>query len=179
MGRDRQDLSTVDYMVFPRLLALAEVGWSPSARRTATSPVYHDFLQRLATQGARLQAAGVNFYPSTQVPWTLTVTGTTLTASGHGRVHGRVATLSAPGWPTSTLSMCDSSLGIGCEIKWGDGSTTTGDVTGRNATGTRVNSLYGITGEHAYAHRGTYHGEVIVTAGNAAPVTAAFTVIWP
>ena len=178
-GETVRTLSNVDYMVFPRLLALAEVGWSPSARRTATSPAYHDFLLRLATQGARLQAAGVNFYPSTQVPWTLTVTGTTLTASGHGRVHGRIATLSAPGWPTSTLSMCDSSLGIGCEIKWGDGSTTTGDVTGRNATGTRVNSLYGITGEHTYAHRGTYHGEVIVTAGNAAPVEAAFTVTWP
>jgi hexosaminidase len=178
-GETVRTLSNVDYMVFPRLLALAEVGWSPSARRTATSPAYHDFLLRLATQGARLQAAGVNFYPSTQVPWTLTVTGTTLTASGHGRVHGRIATLSAPGWPTSTLSMCDSSLGIGCEIKWGDGTTTTGDVTGRNATGTQVNSLYGITGEHTYAHRGTYHGEVIVTAGNAAPVEAAFTVIWP
>jgi hexosaminidase len=178
-GETVRTLSNVDYMVFPRLLALAEVGWSPSARRTATSPAYHDFLLRLATQGARLQAAGVNFYPSTQVPWPLTVIGTTLTASAHGRVHGRIATLSAPGWPTSTLSMCDSSLGIGCEIKWGDGSTTTGDVTGRNATGTRINSLYGITGQHTYARRGTYHGEVIVTAGNAAPVKAAFTVTWP
>jgi hexosaminidase len=178
-GETVRTLSTVDYMVFPRLLALAEVGWSPSARRTAASPAYRDFLRRLATQGARLQAAGVNFYPSTQVPWALTVTGTTLTASARGRVHGGVATLSAPGWPTSTLSMCDSSLGIGCEIKWGDGSTTTGDVTGRNATGTRVNSLYRISGEHTYARRGTYHGEVIVTAGNAAPVTADFTVTWP
>jgi hexosaminidase len=178
-GETVRTLGTVDYMVFPRLLALAEVGWSPSARRTAASPAYHDFLLRLATQGARLQAAGVNFYPSTQVPWALNVIGTTLTANAHGRVDGGVATLSAPGWPTSTLSMCDSSLGIGCEIKWGDGSTTTGDVTGRNATGTRVNSLYRISGEHTYARRDTYHGEVIVTAGNAAPVRAAFTVIWP
>ncbi len=166
-------------MVFPRLLALAEVAWSPPAQRTAASPAYRDFLRRLAAQGARLQAAGVNFYPSTEVPWPLTVIGTTVTASARGQVDGPVATLSAPGYPTSTLTMCDSSLGIGCTIKWGDGSTTTGDVTGTNATGTRVNSLYTISGEHTYAHPGTYHGVVIVSAGNAAPVRAAFTVIWP
>ena len=44
-----------------------------AAQRTATSPAYHDFLRRLAAQGARLQAAGVNFYPSTEVPWPLNV----------------------------------------------------------------------------------------------------------
>jgi hexosaminidase len=171
-------LSNADYMIFPRLLALAEVAWSPSARRTAASPAYHDFLRRLATQGARLQAAGINFYPSAQVPWALTVLGTTRHAGAHGQVSGRVAILSAPGWPTSTLSMCDSSLGIGCEIKWGDGTTSTGDVTGTNATGTRVNSLYGITGQHVYAKPGTYHGEVIVSAGSAPSVQTSFTVIW-
>jgi hexosaminidase len=171
-------LADADYMIFPRLLALSEVGWSPAARRAAGSPAYRDFLARLATQGARLQAAGVNFYPSTQVPWVLTVIGRTVHAGANGGVHGPVATLSAPGFPTSTLSMCDSSLGIGCTIKWGDGTSSTGDVSGQNATGTRVNSLYAISGEHAYAHRGTYHGQVIVSAGDARQVTADFTVIW-
>lgn len=171
-------LTDADYMIFPRLLALAELGWSPAAKRAAGSPAYRDFLARLATQGARLQAAGVNFYPSAQVPWVLTAIGRTVHADGHGRVHGAVATLSAPGFPTSTLSMCDSSLGIGCTIKWGDGTSTTGNVSGRNATGTRVNSLYAISGEHSYSRRGTYHGQVVVSAGNAREVTAGFTVIW-
>jgi hexosaminidase len=168
-----------DYMVFPRLLALAEIAWSPSAHRTATSPVYHDFLRRLGGQGARLQAAGVNFYPSAQVSWPLTVIGATETANAHGQVHGAVATLSAPGFPASTLTMCDSSLGIGCTIKWGDGSTSTGDVTGTNATGTRVNSRYTIFGTHTYAHPGTYRGVAVVSAGNSKPVRANFTVTWP
>jgi hexosaminidase len=178
-GETVANLTSADYMIFPRLLALAEVAWSPSARRTASSPAYHNFLLRLATQGARLQAGEVNFYPSTEVPWTLTVIGTGVTVSARGQVRGPVATLSAPGFPTSTLTMCDSSLGIGCTIKWGDGTTSTGDVTGTNATGTRVNSLYAIFGEHAYAHPGTYHGVVLVSAGNARPVTADFTAIWP
>jgi hexosaminidase len=178
-GETVANLSSVDYMVFPRLLALAEVAWSPSVQRTATSPAYRDFLQRLAVQGARLQAARVNFYPSTEVPWSLDITAATVTASAHGRVDGPVATLSAPGFPTSTLSMCDSSLGIGCTIDWGDGSTTTGDVTGTNATGTQVNSLYVIFGQHTYSRPGTYHGVVTASAGNAAPVSASFTVRWP
>ena len=178
-GETVATMTNADYMVFPRLLALAEIAWSPPAQRTATSPAYRNFLHRLAAQGARLQAAGVNFYPSTEVLWPLTVLGITATTNSHGQVDGPVATLSAPGFPTSTLTMCDSSLGIGCTIKWGDGSTTTGDVTGTNATGTRVNSLYAISGEHTYARPGTYHGVVIVSAGNVRPVQADFTVIRP
>jgi hexosaminidase len=178
-GETVANLANADYMVFPRLLALAEVAWSPRAHRTAASPAYHDFLRRLAAQGARLQAAGVNFYPSTEVPWPLDAIGTTVTANAHGQVSGPVAKVSAPGYPASTLTMCDPTLGIGCTIKWGDGSTTTGDVTGTNATGTKVNSLYTIFGVHTYRHPGTYHGVVIVSAGNARPVRADFTAIWP
>ena len=177
-GETVATMDNVDYMVFPRLLALAEIAWSPPAHRTAASPADRDFLLRLAAQGARFQAARLNFYPSAQVPWPLAITATTVTANAHGQVNGAVAKLSAPGFPTSTLTMCDSSRGIGCTIRWGDGSTTTGDVTGTNATGTRVNSLYTIFGTHTYAHPGTYHGVVIASAGNAKPVRANFTVTW-
>jgi hexosaminidase len=178
-GETVANLANADYMVFPRLLALAEIAWSPSARRTSTSPAYHDFLRRLGGQGTRLQVAGLNFYPSTQVPWPLAVIGATETANAHGQVHGAVATLSAPGFPTSTLTMCDSSLGIGCTIKWGDGSTSTGDVTGTNATSAMANGLFTIFGKHTYPHPGTYRGLVIASAGNSGPVRAHFTVNWP
>jgi hexosaminidase len=64
------DLSDIDYMVFPRLPALAEIGWSPKADRTSeASPAYQDFIRRLAAQGPRWTAAGVNFYPTPEVPW--------------------------------------------------------------------------------------------------------------
>src|SRR6201999_2854317 len=59
--------SDIDYMAFPRLPALAELGWSPADTRTATSPAYQDFLARLAAQGARWQYAGMNFYPTPKV----------------------------------------------------------------------------------------------------------------
>lgn len=52
-------------------------------------------------------------------------------------------------------------------------------MTGTNATGTQLNSLYTISGTHAYAKPGTYHGTVTLSAGNAAAVTADFTVVVP
>ncbi len=45
----------VEYMVFPRLCALAEVDWSSKASRN-----YEDFLRRLETHGRRLDALGLN-----------------------------------------------------------------------------------------------------------------------
>ncbi|HWD18572.1 MAG TPA: beta-N-acetylhexosaminidase [Verrucomicrobiae bacterium] len=45
----------VEYMIFPRLCALAEVTWSPKAARN-----WPDFNRRLETECALLDAAGVN-----------------------------------------------------------------------------------------------------------------------
>jgi hexosaminidase len=57
-------LEDYEYMAFPRLIALSEVGWSPQAQRD-----WETFRIRLAEQGPRLTALGVNFYRSAQVPW--------------------------------------------------------------------------------------------------------------
>jgi hexosaminidase len=47
----------LEYLVFPRLLGHAEIGWSPAAGRS-----WDDYRQRLAGHAARLEALGVNFY---------------------------------------------------------------------------------------------------------------------
>jgi hexosaminidase len=48
----------VEYMAFPRLAALAEVVWTPAARKD-----FADFRRRLDTHMARLSALGVNARP--------------------------------------------------------------------------------------------------------------------
>ena len=64
------NLSQADEMIFPRLPALAEIAWSPQAARTSKrSPAYTDFISRLAAQGPRWYAEGVNFYQTSEVPW--------------------------------------------------------------------------------------------------------------
>ena len=52
-----------EFMAFPRLAAIAEVGWSAPARD------FEFFRQRLGAHGPRLAALGVNFFRSAQVPW--------------------------------------------------------------------------------------------------------------
>lgn len=164
------NLSQADYMVFPRLPALAEVAWSPKADRTSTSsPAYQDFVGRLAAQGGRFQAGGQNFYPSAEVPWRLDLTAAPVVAARDGGVSGTVATLAAPGRAASAVRPT---------ITWGDGTSSAGTVTGTPATPTSVNGLYSMGGRHRYAHPGVYLGTVTVSAPGTATVTTHFLVRW-
>ncbi|HYK32033.1 MAG TPA: family 20 glycosylhydrolase [Streptosporangiaceae bacterium] len=170
-GETVVNLSDVDYMVFPRLQALAEISWSPKADRTSlTSPAYTDFIGRLAAQGARMMAAGVNFYPSTEVPWSLSLAAPNLTASSQDQVTGAVATLAAPGFAPGAVT---------ATISWGDGTNGSATVTGTAPTATTVNSLYTVAAAHTYAKPGVYQATVTVSASGATPITANFTVTAP
>ncbi|HNS02329.1 MAG TPA: beta-N-acetylhexosaminidase [Anaerolineae bacterium] len=51
-------LEELEYLVFPRLLGIAEIGWSPAAGRS-----WKEYRVRLAGHAARLEALGVNFHP--------------------------------------------------------------------------------------------------------------------
>ncbi|WP_367140393.1 MULTISPECIES: family 20 glycosylhydrolase [Streptomyces] len=54
----------LEYMAFPRLAGIAELGWSP--------PATHDWAAyrvRLAAQGPRWDELGITYYRSPQVPW--------------------------------------------------------------------------------------------------------------
>lgn len=53
-----QDEQHAAYMLFPRLLAIAEIGWTPQTERS-----YPDFLRRVAGQLPALKARGINSYP--------------------------------------------------------------------------------------------------------------------
>lgn len=57
-------IDDVEYMAFPRLPAVAELGWS-----RAEAHDWGDFRRRLAAQGPRWAVMGIDFYRSSQVPW--------------------------------------------------------------------------------------------------------------
>jgi hexosaminidase len=54
----------IEYMAFPRLPAIAELGWSPTSTHDLTA-----FTARLGAQGPRWHVMGINYYHSTQVSW--------------------------------------------------------------------------------------------------------------
>lgn len=57
-------MSDIEYMAFPRLCGIAEIGWSPVGGRN-----WNEYKIRLGVHGLRLAAQGVNFYHSAMVPW--------------------------------------------------------------------------------------------------------------
>ncbi len=59
-----EDIGDVEYMSFPRLPGIAEIGWSPRAGRG-----WREYRRRLAAQSPRWRAQGVSYYRSPQVPW--------------------------------------------------------------------------------------------------------------
>ncbi|QEU97617.1 beta-N-acetylhexosaminidase [Streptomyces kanamyceticus] len=54
----------LDYMAFPRLPGIAELGWSPAATHD-----WDAYKVRLAAQAPRWDALGIGYYKSPQVPW--------------------------------------------------------------------------------------------------------------
>ncbi|MEU8753853.1 beta-N-acetylhexosaminidase [Streptomyces chartreusis] len=54
----------IEYMAFPRLPGVAELGWSPAATHD-----WDAYKVRLASHGPRWEALGIDFYRSPQVPW--------------------------------------------------------------------------------------------------------------
>jgi hexosaminidase len=57
-----ETLHDVETMLFPRLCAVAEVGWSPRAARR-----WEDFRGRVAAEAPRWDAAGIAYHRSPQV----------------------------------------------------------------------------------------------------------------
>jgi hexosaminidase len=58
------DLDKVEFMTFPRLPGIADLGWSPESALDWTT--YRD---RLAEQGPRWEVLGVNFYRAPEIDW--------------------------------------------------------------------------------------------------------------
>jgi len=53
-----------EYLIFPRLLGYAEIGWTPTELRS-----WDEYKIRLANHGERMKAMNISFYPSKLVNW--------------------------------------------------------------------------------------------------------------
>jgi hexosaminidase len=58
-----EDIDDVEYMAFPRMAGIAELGWSAQGRD------WDEYKTRLGAQGPRWDAQSVNYYRAPEVPW--------------------------------------------------------------------------------------------------------------
>jgi hexosaminidase len=58
------NMDDIEYLVFPRLPGIAEIGWTPSSSRN-----WDDYKVRLSNHAKPWKAMGIDFYRSAKVPW--------------------------------------------------------------------------------------------------------------
>jgi len=157
-------IGQAQYYSFPRLVATAEVGWTPQAQRD-----YADFTTRLSVAGGRLTVQGVNFFPTADVPWRKQAIGRPATATV-GAPAGATWTVTAPGLRSADL---------GATVTWSDGR-----VEALTPTATRepsipamqINSAFTMVSRRTFGTPGTYTGTLSARSAGASPVEAALTV---
>lgn len=59
-----ETIDDIEYLVFPRLVGYAELGWSNHADKS-----WDEYKVRLGKQKRRFEHMGINYYPSPLVPW--------------------------------------------------------------------------------------------------------------
>ena len=59
-----RSLADAQTMTFPRLPAVAEIGWSPRESRD-----WESFRRRVAAFGPRWHRQGITFHPAPEIPW--------------------------------------------------------------------------------------------------------------
>lgn len=64
-----ENMEHIEYLVFPRLIGLAEIGWSSAQGRD-----FSEYRVRLGRHGQRLTNQGINFYASPLVEWQMAPT---------------------------------------------------------------------------------------------------------
>lgn len=57
-----------DFMLFPRLPAVAEMGWSPAVDRS-TAASYQGLVQRVLEHSKRWDAMGIGYHKASDLPW--------------------------------------------------------------------------------------------------------------
>lgn len=141
-----------EYYSFPRLLATAEVGWTPQAARNQA-----DFFSRVAMIGGRMTLEGVNFFPTADVSWQTQINAhVTTLATGAGGSASIGWSVLAPGAAAGDLT---------ATVDWGDGTSSPVTLTAAKTSdiaAMTLNSAFSATASHSYTTSGTGYVSLIV-----------------
>jgi hexosaminidase len=123
----------IEFMAFPRLPAIAELGWSPWSTHD-----WNAFRVRLGAQGPRWTVMGIGFYRSPQVPWASSTPANRYEAENATITRGAAESNHA-GFSGTGFVNYDNV--VGSSVQWTVNATAAGPVTlvFRYANGTTTN----------------------------------------
>ena len=174
-----------EFMMFPRAMSHAEIGWTAQADRNVT-----EFLKRMEPMGARLLAQDRNFYDGNKVEWDTDAAGTTIKAAPGRIARLNVAMVIAPGTKVSAdgasiavdavddidgPSRSALSAPLTATIDFGDGTSVPATFAAvRDRSDLSAGSRYEVGADHAYAAAGSRTATVTFSDGRV--VTGKVTV---
>lgn len=156
-------LAGMEYQVFPRIAATAEVAWTPQNQRDL-----QDFLGRVSNLSTAWQAEGIHPHPAPDLTWKLQSASLYGTAVG-GKVDQPLGVISAPGKTASQLK---------ATINWGDGKTSTGVINGNGTAGFAKVGLFSVSGRHTYQGNSPHTVTITVTTDDGQTSTSAASYDW-
>ena len=71
-----ENMKDLEYLVFPRVIGIAEIGWTPTSQRD-----WNEYKVRLGKHKDRLDALDINYYNSKLVPWKSIISDTIVKSS--------------------------------------------------------------------------------------------------
>ncbi|GAA4905889.1 hypothetical protein GCM10025789_26610 [Tessaracoccus lubricantis] len=166
-----------EFMMFPRAMSHAEVGWTPQAQRNAAQ-----FMQRMAPMGARLLAKDSNFYDSPKVAWDVAAAGVDAKTAPGAALVVEPATIAAPGTKVAAdgksivVDTVDDADGpsnseltepLTATVDFGDGSDPVAATFTpiQERTPVHSGSRYLVGAAHAYVQAGTFDATVTFSDG--------------
>lgn len=155
-----------EYYSYPRLVATAEVGWTPQDQRD-----YADFTHRLSAVGGQMTLEGTNFFPTWDVPWRIETLGTA-DVTDEDTVE-TAWTVTAPGFGSHDLE---------ATLRWSDGvEETVSLTTDREGSipGMVINDAFTGSSQRSFDRAGTYAATLSVKAPGRAPVESTVTTTVP
>ncbi|HEY2042066.1 MAG TPA: family 20 glycosylhydrolase [Jatrophihabitans sp.] len=154
-------IDQADWLTYPRLIATAEIGWTPQAKRDVTN-----FAMRLAAIGARLTVQATNFYASPGVKWTVDTEAPDVTiAKRTTPLSGVIARFTAPGADPSTAT---------ARINYGDGTVPVDAVVRqpKPATDLSSNGVFSVASRpHWFPLAGSYRVRITITTSSGTQVS--------
>src|SRR6266545_3495435 len=132
-------LDNIEYMAFPRLPAIAELGWSPWSTHG-----WDAFKVRLGAQGPRWTIMGIDFYRSPQVPWAVSTPANRYEAE-NATISQGVVESNHLGFSGTGFVNYDNLVGSNVQWTVNAASAGTAKLTFRYANGTTTNRPMDIT----------------------------------
>ncbi len=132
-------LDNIEYMAFPRLPAIAELGWSPWSTHS-----WDAFKVRLGAQGPRWTIMGIDFYRSPQVPWAVSTPANRYEAE-NATISQGVVESNHLGFSGTGFVNYDNLVGSNVQWTVNAASAGTAKLTFRYANGTTTNRPMDIT----------------------------------